>query len=61
MWNVITLKDHILWWTPPLLSALIGALLHLPTVYNPLVWDDRAAVAYNRDVLGQTSISEMVD
>jgi hypothetical protein len=57
--NVSPVQRHILWWMPAVLSATLGAFLHIPTLKNPLVWDDRAAVAYNKDVLGQSTLLEL--
>eukprot|EP00614_Pseudopedinella_elastica_P021761 CAMPEP_0172636274 /NCGR_PEP_ID=MMETSP1068-20121228/203129_1 /TAXON_ID=35684 /ORGANISM="Pseudopedinella elastica, Strain CCMP716" /LENGTH=104 /DNA_ID=CAMNT_0013448655 /DNA_START=20 /DNA_END=331 /DNA_ORIENTATION=+ len=41
-------------------AALLAVVLHLNTLGNALVWDDRAAVQYNGDVRGTTPLRALL-
>jgi hypothetical protein len=43
-----------------LLLALTAALLYANSLFGAFIWDDRAAVVKNRDVLGESPLSDLL-
>ena len=48
------------WMLPAVLSAALAIWLHLNTLNNEIVWDDRAAVLNNMDLRPETPVLSLL-